>query len=247
MRRSTGRPSGSATSSGTRAPAIAVHPRERPAVAEERPRLAGRRPHERRAGVGRAARDGGEDATLGERQPVAGRRVLPAQPVERLAEEPQLRRPLGGDGAQPGRRRRPERRPRAHRQVERRRGQPRAGVGPRQLAQLLRRQLAEAAEPRDAGVLADADQRHAPRRDAELRQPGEDLDDLELVVQVRLEPQDVLAVAVVLQRAVALDEHGRALVTVVGARPEEERRHGSRAARPAPTSGTGPSCSTSRQ
>jgi hypothetical protein len=35
----------------------------------------------------------------GQRQAVPRRRVLPAEPVERLAKEPQLAQPRGGDGA----------------------------------------------------------------------------------------------------------------------------------------------------
>lgn len=44
-------------------------------------------------------------------------------------------------------------------------------------------------------MLADADQRDPVRRNAEVGQPGEDLRELELVVEVGLEPEDVLAVA----------------------------------------------------
>ena len=59
------------------------------------------------------------------------------------------------------------------------------------------------------------------RRHAEVGQAGEDLDDLELVVQVRLEPQHVLAVAVGRQGPVPLGEHRRALAR---GRPRPPRR-----------------------
>ena len=94
--------------------------------------------------------------------------------------------------------------------------------GAGQLAQLVGGQLAEAAESGDAGVLADADQGDALRRHAELGQAGEDLDDLQLVVQVRLEPQHVLAVAGGLQGPVPLGEHVAALAAVVRAGVDEE-------------------------
>ena len=56
---------------------------------------------------------------------------------------------------------------------------------------------------RDAGVLADADERDAPGRHLQRGEPGEDLRELQLVVEVGLEPEHVAAVAVGLERRVA--------------------------------------------
>jgi hypothetical protein len=116
----------------------------------------------------------------------------------------------------------------------------------RQRAQLGGGQLPEAAEAGDAGVLADADQRDAPGGHPQTGQPGEDLGDLELVIQVGLEPQHVLPVAVGLQRLVPLGElayHLVALDARVAARKPALIRRSSAGG----TSGTGPSCRTSRQ
>ena len=55
---------------------------------------------EDRPGVFRAVGDGGQHPPLGQRQAVPSRRILPAEPVERLAQEPQLTQPGGGDGGQ---------------------------------------------------------------------------------------------------------------------------------------------------
>ena len=76
----------------------------------------------------------------------------------------------------------------------------------RQLAQLPGGQLPEAAEPGDARVFAYADQRDALGGNAQTGQAGEDLGDLQLVVQVRLEPQHVLPVAGGLQGLIPLVE-----------------------------------------
>ncbi len=67
-----------------------VHPGEARAVSYVRPGLPCRGPHEGRPGVGRAVGDGGQHSPLGQRQAVPRRRILPAEPVERLAQEPQL-------------------------------------------------------------------------------------------------------------------------------------------------------------
>ena len=86
--------------------------------------------------VGRAVGDGGHHPPLGQRQAVPGCRVLSAEPVERLAQEPQLAQPRGRDGGQADRRGRPQGRPRAGGQLKGCRGQPRARAGVRQLEQL---------------------------------------------------------------------------------------------------------------
>ena len=88
-----------------------VHHREAPGVSEVRPRLPARCTHERAGGVGSAVGDGGQDPSFGQRQPVPGGRVLPAEPVECFAEEPQLTRAGCGDATQAVGSRRAERRP----------------------------------------------------------------------------------------------------------------------------------------
>jgi hypothetical protein len=122
--------------------------------------------------------DGGQHPPLGQRQAVPRRRIFPAEPVERLAQEPQLAQPRGGDGAQPIGSGRAEGRPRPGCQLERRRGQPRARIRVRQLAQLLGGQLSEAAEAGDARVFAYADQGGALGGNTQIGQAGEDLGDL---------------------------------------------------------------------
>jgi hypothetical protein len=72
-----------------------------------------------------------------------------------------------------------------------------------QPAQLIGAELAQPAEVGDAEVLADADERDPGRRHPQRPQPGEDLDELQLIVEVSLKPEDVVVVAVVLERAVA--------------------------------------------
>jgi hypothetical protein len=79
----------------------------------------------------------------------------------------------------------------------------------RQSAELGGVELAEPAEVADAKVLADADQRDPLRRDVELFELGQDLDELQLVVEVGLEPQHVLAKAMRLERSIALGELGQ--------------------------------------
>jgi hypothetical protein len=74
-----------------RCPRHAFHGREAPGVPEVGPRLAGRRAHEGGSGVGGTVGDRGEDPSFGQREPVAGGGVLPAEPVERLAEEAKVR------------------------------------------------------------------------------------------------------------------------------------------------------------
>ena len=108
-----------------------------------------------------------------------------------------------------------------------------------QALELIGAQLAQAAEVRDAEVLADADERDALGGHAQLGEPGQDLGDLQLVVEVGLEPQHVLAVAAGGERGVALLE-ARATAARRGSCARTARSSAS------PTSGTGPSCSTSR-
>jgi hypothetical protein len=78
---------------------------------------------------------------------------LPAEPVERLAKEPQLTKPRGGDGGQARGGGRAEGRPRAGGQLKCDWGQPRARARTRQLAQLPSGQVPQAAEAGDARVL----------------------------------------------------------------------------------------------
>jgi hypothetical protein len=87
---------------------------------------------------------------------------------------------------------------------------------------LLGGQFAETAESGDAGVFTDADQGDALRRHAELAEASEDLDDLELIVQIRLEPQHVLAVVVGRQGPIPIGEHLRTLRAVVHASLDQE-------------------------
>ena len=201
-----GRPGGSRRSSGCGPCRHLVHPAKARGVSQVRPRFPRLGPHEGRPGGGRAVGDGGQHPPLGQRQAVPRRRILPAEPVECLAQEPQLGQPRGGDGAQGLGGGRAEGRPRAGGQFERRRGQPRARVRVRQLAQLPGGQLPEAAEAGDASVFAYADQGDAFGGNAQIGQAGEDFGDLQLVIQVRLEPQHVLPVAAGLQGLVPLGE-----------------------------------------
>ena len=197
--RSTGRPAGRGVKQRDAAPAIRSI-REAPGVSHVRPRLPRRRADERRPGVGRAVGDGGQDPPLGQRQPVSCRRVLPAEPVERLAQEPQLT-PAGWRRSRPGPRGSARGRPPTR--GWRARARPGSAARTRSVPGSSRNCSAVSSPrpPKRAmpGVLADADQGDALRRNAEVGQAGEDLDDLQLVVQVRLEPQHVLAVAVGLQ------------------------------------------------
>ena len=90
-----------------------------------------------------------------------------------------------------------------------------------QALELIGAQLAQAAEVRDAEVLADADERDALGGHAQLGEPGEDLGDLQLVVEVGLEPQHVLAVAAGRERARRAPRSSRDRL-----RAEEARPHG---------------------
>ncbi len=72
-------------------------------------------------------------------------------------------------------------------------------------------------------MLADADQRDAVRRYAQGAEHREDLDDLQLVVEVGLEPQHEVARAVLRDRAIALLEL-RQRADVGGVLPREEAR-----------------------
>ena len=141
--------------------------------------LSRRRANERGAGVRCAGSDGGQDAPFSQGQAVAGGRILPAEPVEGLAQEPQVTgigvpamaaRPVGG--------RRAEGVQHTDSELHRGRRQAGAGIRGRQVSQLVGGQLAETANSGDPGVLADADQRDALRRHTELGQAGQDMDDL---------------------------------------------------------------------
>jgi len=111
--------------------------------------------------------------------------------------------------------------------------------------QLLGVELAEPAEVGDVGILADADQGDPARRDAELAEGGEDLGELELVVEVGLEPQQVLAVAALGQRPVAMLQPAKQLGTVGEVLAGEEVRPDAPQLAVADR-GTGPSCRASR-
>ena len=97
--------------------------------------------------------------------------------------------------------------------------------------ELGRVELAETAEVSDPEVLADADQRHPAGVDAELAQPREHLDELELVVEIGLEPEHDIAAGARGERRVPL------LQTLAGsrrdlrARPRRGSRHGHGGAR----------------
>ena len=80
-----------------------------------------------------------------------------------------------------------------------------------QAGELAGLELAQPAEVGDARVLADADQRDPAGRHPERVQGRQDLGDLELVVQVGLEPEHVLAATVGGQRPVPLLEPARHL------------------------------------
>ena len=86
-----------------------------------------------------------------------------------------------------------------------------------ELAQLFGRELAEAAEMRDPDVLADLAQHDVP-----ALQPREDLGDLELVVEIGLEPQHEVA-RVGVERAVARLELTHVHADELGAPPHPVR------------------------
>ncbi len=172
----------------------------RPGIAEERPRLSGADAEERGAGRRWALCHGGQDATLGQRQPVARGGVFAAESIEGLGHEAQLAYGRRRDLAEPAGIRSPEEPPRPRGVLERRRGQRRRGHR-RQPAELIGIELAQAAEVGDAGVLTDADERRPVGRHVQRMEPGDDLDQLQLVVEIGFEPQHVPAVAVRLQRA----------------------------------------------
>ena len=148
-------------------------------------------------------------------------------------------RPPGWSARRPPRRRRPGRGPR------------RSSRGGRveQAAELRRLQLAQPAEVGDAGVLADADQGDPVGRHPQVAEGGQDLGDLQLVVEVGLEPEQVLAGPA--------GRPGRGRAPRTGAAPPrrvdavgagEELRPDRAAARRRPVlAGTGPSCRTSAQ
>ena len=75
-----------------------------------------------------------------------------------------------------------------------------------QALELIGAQLAEAAEVRDAEVLADADEGDALGGHVQLGEPSEDLRDLQLVVEIGLEPQQVVPLARGREGGVALLE-----------------------------------------
>src|SRR5262249_61729413 len=95
-----------------------------------------------------------------------------AEAVARLAQETQLAQRHCGDCAEVLWAGCAEGRPRAGGQLERGRGQPRARVRVRQLAQLLGGELAEATETGDTCVFADADQGDALGGEAPACQGG---------------------------------------------------------------------------
>ena len=121
------------------------------------------------------------------------------------------------------------------------------GGGLQQAGELPGLELAQPAEVGDAGVLADADQPDPVRRHPEVAERGQDLGELELVVQVGLEPEQVVAGVVDGQGAVALLEpapHRPASRPSAAARNSARTRRSPASSSPA---GTGPSCRTSAQ
>jgi hypothetical protein len=96
-------------------------------------------------------------------------------------------------------------------------GRERDGGARRQRGELRAVELAQPAEAREADVLADAHERDPLGLDAQARKLVEDLRDLQLVVEVGLEPQHVLAVGGRRQRGVALLERGAHPVDTVAA------------------------------
>ena len=85
----------------TGSPRKAGHRLVAPGVAEERPRLSGADAEERGAGGPCSLGHGGQDASLGQRQPVARRGVFAAEPIEGLGQEAQVARRRRRDLAEP--------------------------------------------------------------------------------------------------------------------------------------------------
>src|SRR5205807_9319613 len=118
-------------------------------------------------------------------------RVFLQQPHERLSEKPELR--VGGAGDRDKARRigSPEGGPGSSGELQRARNQ-RDGVRD-QFRQLSRRQLAQASEVRPTDHLARIDEPYRAGGNTVEPESGQDLDQLELVVEVGVKPEHVPA------------------------------------------------------